>query len=106
MKVSGCPFLPEWELTGRSRVLWHVTREDVRVFHPKVFPRSGLLVFQTYPHLPARTDDLLVSATIRGLRGVDLARAFGSGRIASHDSVRVEFESTRAVRKDWICRNR
>jgi hypothetical protein len=32
--------------------------------------------FQTRPHLPGRTDELLVSAMIRGLRGVDLVLCF------------------------------
>src|ERR1700704_6799745 len=54
--------------------------------------------FQTRPHLPARTDDLFVSVMIRCFRRVDLACASGSGRMETHDSVRVEFESTRAVR--------
>ncbi|HSE46952.1 MAG TPA: class I SAM-dependent methyltransferase [Gemmatimonadales bacterium] len=45
-----------------------------------------------------RTDDLFVSVVICGFRRVDLACASGSGRIETHGSVRVEFESTMAVR--------
>ena len=54
--------------------------------------------FQTRPHLPAQTDDLFVSVMIRGFRRVALACGSGSGPIETHDSVRVKFESTRAVR--------
>jgi hypothetical protein len=54
-------------------------------------------IFRPALHLPARTDDLFVSVMIRCFRRVDLA-ASGSGSMQTHDSVRVEFESTRAVR--------
>ena len=54
--------------------------------------------FQTRRHLPAQTDDLFVSVMIRGFRRVALACGSGSGPIETHDSVRVKFESTRAVR--------
>ena len=53
--------------------------------------------FQTRGHLPARTDDLFASVVIRGFRRVDLACPSGAGRIETHGSVRVEFESTRVV---------
>jgi hypothetical protein len=41
----------------------------------------GLPVFQARPHLPARTNELLVSAMIRSLRGIDLHLCF---RIRTH----------------------
>ena len=53
--------------------------------------------FQTRRHLPAWTDDLFASVVIRGFRRVDLACPSGAGRIETHGSVRVEFESTRVV---------
>ena len=56
--------------------------------------------FQTRPLPPARTDDLFASVMIRGFRRVDFACASGSGRIETHDSVRVEFESTGTVDLD------
>src|SRR6266851_3564116 len=58
---------------------------------------ESTLRFQTRPHLPDRTDDLLASVITRSLRRIDRLCAFGSERIATHDSVRVEFESTRTV---------
>ena len=42
---------------------------------------------------PARLDANLVFVRIRSLRHVDLTCASGSGRIATHDSARVEFEA-------------
>lgn len=50
--------------------------------------------FSDPPPPPVRTDNLFVSVMIRGFRRVDLACASGLGRIETHDSVRVEFEST------------
>src|SRR5258705_1231991 len=60
--------------------------------------------FQTLPHLPARTDDLFVSVITRAFLRVDLAYPSGSSRIETHDSVRVEFESTGAMRTARIRR--
>ncbi len=65
---------------------------------PYLPDRQLLQDFQTLPHLPARTVDLFISVMIRGFPRVDLASAPGSERIETHDSVRVEFESTRAER--------
>lgn len=53
--------------------------------------------FQTPTHLPARTNDLLVSVRIRGLGRVGSPLTGGPGRIPTHASVRVEFESVRAT---------
>ena len=50
--------------------------------------------FQTRLHPLARTNDLLASAMIRSFRGIDLLCASESEHIATHDSVRVEFESS------------
>jgi hypothetical protein len=60
--------------------------------------------FQTRLHLPARTDDLFVSVMTRAFLSVDLAYPSGSSRIETHDSVRVEFESTGAMRTARIRR--
>src|ERR1700730_2850259 len=65
---------------------------------------EGAQDFQTLPHLPARTDDLFVSVMIRGFSARNPKCASGSARIETHDSVRVEFESSRAGRMARFCR--
>src|SRR5260370_34166293 len=71
------PYLPDWQLLQDS---------------------------QTKVHLPARTNDLSVSVSIRGFGRVARASAAGSGRIPTHASVRVEFESTCAMSTARILR--
>jgi len=67
--------------------------------------RNALEDFQTRPHLPPRTDDLLVFVTIRELRHAGLARISGLGRMATVDSVRVEFESSRRISLSRLSNN-
>jgi hypothetical protein len=53
--------------------------------------------FQARPRLPGRTNDLSVSVSIRGFGRFASPRNCRTGPIPTHDSVRVEFESVRAM---------
>src|SRR5215470_16040139 len=64
------------------------------MFHGNVFACDGLLAFQTQPHLPPRTNDFFGSVSIRAVGARRPPCALGSGQTGTHDSVRVEFEST------------